>query len=510
MTVNSSPPRLPGLTPLNQQSNRLSAVPVRAAAAGTPADQAFIRHLAKRATAGPTPELIAEISKRGWSAWLDEQLAPSTIVDTRVDELATRFPGQNEAIWWLRYQYEEQKLEGYPIRLATACDHVARLLWSKRQVQTQIVDFFANHLNVPVLAADELEAVRPEYQGVIRRAALGKYSDLLTATIRHPAMLIYLDNRSSTADHPNENLGRELLELHTVGVGNFAEMDVLGLARVLTGLSVCRESHRYEYKPWYHWTGTVRVLGWSHANSSRELGYQTIAEVLGYLARHPATARRICLKLAQRFVATTPPATLVDRMSREYLAKDTAIAPVLKLMFSSPEFAASTGALVYRPMDSLVAVLRTLGHQPDATGYEGLKQLVYAFGNAGQFPLNYATPDGFPLDPQDWSTTANTLQRWNTIRGFADHYWPATLIRPTSLLAQVHPGPLPKSHSELLTGIFQQLLAVDPTSSERAALLKFLGVTPSQDSLRSNSEAVTWRLPELVAAILSLPRAAVH
>ncbi len=473
----------------------------------TPSYSPLAWHLARRLTGGPTPALLQEITATSPSVWVSQQLNPTLIVDADYQELATRFPEQNTPHWWLRYQYQQGALEGYPIRLATVCGHISRLIWSRRQLEAQIIDFWANHFNVPVLLADEVDATRTPFQAILVRGSLGKFTDLLSACIRHPAMLTYLDNRSSTADQPNENLARELLELHTVGVGQFTEADVRQLARVLSGLSVCRESDRYEYKPWLHAIGPVRVLGWSHANPSRELGYQVAAEFLAYVARHPATARLLCTKLAQRFVALSPPAALIDRMVREYQAKDTAIAPVLSVLFNSPEFAASAGTLVARPMDAIVAAIRLLGHKPDAQGYEGIKQLIFAMGNAGQLPLNHPTPEGYPNDPAVWSSTSNMLQRWNVIRGLCDKYWPATLVRPASLIQQVHPASLPGTHGALVDGLGLHLLGVPLTATERAAALQFIEASPTA-ALRGDSAAVTWRLPDLVAAILSLPRMA--
>src|SRR6185437_9958424 len=132
---------------------------------------------------------------------------------------------------------------------------------------------------------------------------LGRFADLLVAVSTHPAMLRFLDAASATAAHPNENHGRELLELHTVGIdAGYGENDVLSSARILSGLSIDQGTGEFVYRPDRHWTGQVRVLGFSHPNAHAGDGYQVVLSYLGWLARHPATARRVARRLAVRFV----------------------------------------------------------------------------------------------------------------------------------------------------------------------------------------------------------------
>lgn len=459
--------------------------------------------LARRATSGATPWLVGSMTTTGRTRWLTQQLAPSTIDDSPFDAIAPRFGSQSAPIWWVRDQLESGQMDGWQRKLSIQCEHVARMLWSRRQVQALMTDFWANHLNVAVLS-DDIEESRGHYQYVLRTRALGKFADLLLATTTHPSMLCFLSNRSSRLDHPNENQGRELLELHTLGVGNFSETDVLNATRVLTGLSVDNESSEFEYKPWYHWTGPVTVLGWSHPNSSQTGGLDVARSLVAYLARHPATARRICTKLAQFFVADVPPTGLVDRMAAAYLAGDTAIAPVLRLMFLSPEFAASYGAVTRRPMESVLATVRTMGYAIDAEGYEAVKILVYAMGDAGQSPMNWPTPDGFPQAPGAWGSTSAVLQRWNFTRSLISGWWPTTLTRGTTLLQRVHPAPLPATHDQLIDNVALQLFGRTLPSADRDAISAFIGTTGAS-AVTPTSASVSWRLTEWVSVLLDSP-----
>ena len=144
---------------------------------------------------------------------------------------------------------------------------------------------------------------------VIRKHALGKYSDMLNAAARHPSMLKVLDNADSHKKAPNENYGRELLELHTVGIGNYTEADVKMSALALTGLSVDSESGLYSYKPQRRYVGTVKVMGWSHAEHLPR-GRRGRRDALPQLPRDPpGDGDRIATKLATRYVSDTPPAT---------------------------------------------------------------------------------------------------------------------------------------------------------------------------------------------------------
>ena len=217
-----------------------------------------------------------------------------------------------------------------------------------------MADFWSNHLNV-TCPGDTWDSRHLYDSKVIRKYTFGKYKDMLLASAKHPAMLLYLNNEESTKYAPNENYGRELLELHSVGVdGGYNESDIYASARILTGLTLrnpkpgttARPSwtrREFAFDASIHDTGErldPRLHWSSHAASSG----LTLAEA--YITTWPGTARPPSgspYKLGQRFVADEPPKSLVSRLADTYQANDTAIVPVLRALFTSREFTVLLG-----------------------------------------------------------------------------------------------------------------------------------------------------------------------
>ena len=303
-------------------------------------------HLLRRATFGPTPSAVKAIKKQGRQAWIDKQLAPSTIDDSTCDQLVRdRFPRVSWTIPEARDGLEPFSWDlMYDLTAAT----IARAAWSKRQLFEVMVDFWSNHLNV-TNPSDRVWDNRQDYdRQVIRKHALGRFEDMLIASATHPAMLLYLNNADSTKDNPNENYGRELLELHTVSVdGGYNEQDMRNSTLVMTGFGVNWERGTFRYTGSEHYRGPVSVMGFSDPNPDAD-GYEVGIRYLKYLANHPSTAHHIAFKLCQRFVSDTPDPALVDRLAQTYLNRGTAIVPVLRQLFLSKEFASSMGEKVRR------------------------------------------------------------------------------------------------------------------------------------------------------------------
>ncbi|MDQ2957130.1 MAG: DUF1800 domain-containing protein, partial [Actinomycetota bacterium] len=190
--------------------------------------------------------------------------------------------------------------------------------WSPATLYESVVDFFANHLNV----ANHSDAVwctrHTMDRDVIRTHAFGSYTDMLLASARNPAMLQYLNLASSTKAAVNENYGRELLELHTVGLAaKYSESDVQNSAKVLTGRTLDSDAN-YRYSAGTHWVGPITVLGFSHPNSTAAGGEAAGDGYLRYLASHPSTANRLAQKLCVRYVSDTPTPTLVAAVAAAY------------------------------------------------------------------------------------------------------------------------------------------------------------------------------------------------
>ncbi|MFN8075771.1 MAG: DUF1800 domain-containing protein [Kineosporiaceae bacterium] len=467
--------------------------------------------LVRRATYGATPDLLAQVRSIGVEAWLRRQLAPSEIDDAACDAVLARLEGldwdvptahaklaHRDNTWFLM----ENVVRGAVVRAA----------WSNRQLEQVMVDVWSNHLNV-TCPSDNATDNRQHYDAVIRRHAFGRYADLLKATIKHPSMIRYLNNESSSKTAPNENLGRELLELHTVGVeAGYTEADVRTSARILTGLSIDWPTGAMRYRPTWHWTGHVSVLGFSHPNADAD-GSAVLDAYLTHLARLPATARRIATKLAVRFVADDPSRALIDDLASVYLANDTAITPVLWRLFHSPEFASSAGRKLRRPYEDLIATLRALGLGPDAKGIDGIKALAWITGDLGDAPYGWPTPDGYHDVAVGWRSPAGTLNRWNTHMSLAANWWPKSLTRAP--LLQLLGTPLPTTYGGLMDTLAARLLQQPLTSGQRQALCVFLRdqwnptIGPSTP-LPANAQALGWRLPYLVALVLDSPQFAVR
>ncbi len=467
-----------------------------------PADLA--RHVLRRAGYGPSRAALDDVAQAGGpDGWLDQQLHPDGIDDSTCGAILARLPDQAEPIWEVRDAIRNGDREGWRQLTGVHTGHIIRAAWSRRQLLTVMEEFWANHFNVTV-PSDDIDESRAHYQYVIRKHSLGRFEDLLLATSLHPSMLTYLNNRDSDAEHPNENQGRELLELHTVGIeAGYDEQDVLDSARILTGLSVDHESGEYEYKPWRHWVGAVRVLGFTDANPTRTGGESVARAYLRYLARHPATARRIALKLARRFVSDEPADDLVDQLAAEYLAHDTEIAPVLRTLFDSAAFRAAIGAKTSRPFESMIATIRVLGVGPEESGIDAATSLVWMSESLGQAPFGAPYPTGWADLATAWSSTAVTLNRWNTTRNLTSGWWPSELTRP-ALRDHVLPATLPATHGEAVDAIATALFGIPVAQEHRQAVLDFVGKSAGA-TLRSNSPLVTWRLAEVVSLMLDSP-----
>ncbi|MCA2212106.1 DUF1800 domain-containing protein [Jidongwangia harbinensis] len=477
-----------------------AAAAAPAAAAGPagllPADP--VAHLVRRATFGPTPASLAEAAKLGVSGWLDRQLNPATITDATCDALLTRLPLAGADVAAVRAALPKHSYEAFN-QLGRAT--VARAVWSNRQLFEMTVHVWNNHLHVAAPSNGVWDSRADYDRQVIRKHAFGRYADMLKAAARHPAMLTYLDNRSSTRSHPNENYARELMELHTVGM-IYSEADVQAAARLLTGLTV-NATGTYAYQSTRHATGPVAVLGFSHANATAEGGEAAALAFLDHLARHRATAERIATRLCVRFVADEAPATLVATLADVYQQHDTAITPVLRALFTSAEFAASAGRKVRTPFEDLTATVRALGLAPETSGVKGLDALYHMLVNAGNAPLRWAPPNGYPDVAAAWASPSAFLMRCNNHLNLATGWYPRQLVRPANMLTALVPV-RPATYGGLVDALSRRLLGVTMRPEHVAAVLTVAGKRPGS-ALTSTDTSVTGSLPYLVALVLDSP-----
>jgi uncharacterized protein (DUF1800 family) len=415
-------------------------------------------HALQRLAYGPTPQDAAALHELGpdaWLArWLEAQLNPepaalpeplsSQLADLEVLKLSqgalyTRF---REATRQRREAQREMaqhpasspeagptvnpvREQIRPLELQAATARLLRAHGSPSQLEEVLVEFWFNHFNVfagkgpvGVLVADyEARAIRPH--------VLGRFRDLLGATAKHPAMLLYLDNAQSVAPgfKPrggdgaprglNENYARELMELHTLGVeGGYTQRDVTELARILTGWGLKPRSHGdelFDFDSRRHDHGPKTWLG----ETLRGRGQQEGEHALDVLARHPSTARFVSFKLAQAFVADEPPPALVQRLAERFLATDGDLRAVTRSLIQSPEFWSPEAfqAKFKTPYQHLLSSLRAVGAPMLPT-----QQALNLLQQAGQPLYGAVTPDGYKNTAAAWRNPEALTQRvqWAT------------------------------------------------------------------------------------------------
>ena len=456
----------------------------------TPLGRDSTLHLLRRATFGPTLIDVVAVNQLGVDAWLERQLSPATIADPIGDQVRKLYPTIVMNTAQIR---KAVKPNDYLAMWELGQGTLGRQLWSSRQLFEVMVDFWSNHLNV-TNPFDGGWDVRTSFDNeVIRKHAFGRFSDMLHASARHPAMMRYLDNARSTKQSVNENYGRELLELHTVGIeAKYSERDVRHSAYLMTGRTVDDEG-RFEYDKYRHWTGKVQVLSFKHNNVGQGDGLKVGDQYLVYLATHPATAHRIATKLARRFVCDDPPKTLVDRLAQSYLDNGTAIVPVLRTLFSSIEFWISTGLKTRRPLENVVATARILGVSPGKKTRDGLEGLYWMTNQLGMAPLSWGPPDGFPDVADGWGSAHATLGTWNAHRALIQG-WHEGLGYPPP---ETYVGLKPTTYGRYLDNVALRLVHQKMSTPHKQAVLKFLGV-------KDNTKVKDVRLGGLIDNVIPL------
>ena len=302
-----------------------------------------------------------------------------------------------------------------------------RALYSERQLQEVMTDFWFNHFNIYLNKDADQYLVTAYERDVIRAHALGKFKDLLVATAQSPAMLFYLDNWLSMGPKSpaaiaankgkpgqsvpglNENYGREVMELHTLSVnGGYTQHDVTELARVLTGWTIqpLEQGAAFQFDPKKHDPGDKIVLG----QTIPENGINEGMQVLDMLAHHPNTAKFIAKKLAMRFVADEPPPALVDRLAQKFLSTDGDIREVLRTLFKSPEFwsAKAYRAKVKTPFEFVVSSLRATGTDLNNSG-----PMVGILNKMGMPLYQMVPPTGYSMTASTWMNSEALIDRMN-------------------------------------------------------------------------------------------------
>ncbi|QNI35667.1 DUF1800 domain-containing protein [Edaphobacter albus] len=379
-----------------------------------------------------------------------------------------------------------------------------RAILSERQLQEVMTDFWFNHFNV-YIGKDSDQWYTTSYErDVIRKHALGKFRDLLLATATSPAMMVYLDNWQSIGPDSiangvnpanprakkgnrglNENYGREVMELHTVGVnGGYTQADVTALSAILTGWTVDRphQAGPFVYEPRRHepglkqWFGHTIDASTAPTQSNTPPGMNEGIQALTILAQSPKTAHFISYKIAQRFVADDPPPALVDRMAATWLSTGGDIKAILRTLIQSPEFNSRKyfHNKVKTPFEFVASAFRTTATDPINPG-----ALVQTLRTMGMPPYYALPPTGYYITADRWMNSAALVDRLNfayalTSNKFANQKFDSAHVLALGLMSQ--PSVLPASvlstpsRPHLAQASLMQASASSPLSGQDFAL----------------------------------------
>jgi uncharacterized protein (DUF1800 family) len=368
-----------------------------------------VAHLLSRFAFGPRPGDVERVQSIGAEAYLHQQLRPAPIALTPI------------SISNLRNVQPPRKL------LEDLQAHkIARAVENEWQLQEVMTDFWFNHFNVFWSKNADRWLTTPYEANAIRPHVLGKFKDLLMATAKSPAMLVYLDNRlSSSVRGINENYARELMELHTLGVdGGYTQKDVQEVARALTGWTIeaPQRGGAFIFRPRMHDDGEKIILGHRiHAH-----GITDGEAVIDILAKHPSTARFISTKLVRRFVADDPPESLVNHVADVYKKTDGGIREMLHAIVTSREFNSpdTVGAKTKTPFEYAVSAIRSLDGTTD-----GSRPLAQSIARMGQPLYQCQPPTGYPDRGDYWMSNGAILERLNFAVALTANRIPGTSVR---------------------------------------------------------------------------------
>ena len=396
-------------------------------------------HLLNRLSLGIRPGEIEQVQQLGMDKYIQQQLNPDAIAEpailtdrlSKLDtinlspvELFQRY-NPNRPVDIQSPLPNDQKILRQQARQVTNQAIEARLwrsIYSQRQLNEVMVDFWYNHFNVHADKGIDKLWVGAYEQQAIRPYAMGKFRDLLGATARHPAMLFYLDNWRNSTPNPskkgrsqglNENYARELMELHTLGVdGGYKQDDVIALAKILTGWGFKQpgqkvpDGYSFQFNSDRHDFSNKTFLNQNIIGSGIGEGERA----LDLLSRHPSTARQISFKLAQYFVTDNPPKSLVDKLSKRFVASDGDIKLVLDTLFRSPEFwdPKYYGTKFKTPYQYAISSIRSTG-----TELSNPRVLNDFLKQQGMPLYGCPTPNGYKNTQEAWLNPDSLTRRIN-------------------------------------------------------------------------------------------------
>jgi uncharacterized protein (DUF1800 family) len=505
-----------------------------------------IDQVLQRLTFGPRPGDFDGIKKIGVRAYIEQQLDPDGIDDSTLRKRLEKLPTLMLSNPTLAEVYNPPKPKPTPTPEPKSTDtaiaeptvapsptpapkptptpknsyqvvtelqraKLLRAVYSERQLYEVVVDFWENHFSIYANKDADRLLLTGFDRDSIRPFAFGRFRDLLGATAHSPAMLFYLDNWQSsvvreypaTKDKParkiggiNENYARELMELHTLGVGGgYTQKDVQEVARCFTGWTIRKpnEEGLFYYNPAMHDNGEKVVLGQKIPAGG---GIGDGERVLDILAKSPATARFVATKMARRFLGDDPPQTAVNRAGQVFLRTDGSIRETLRSLITSPEFfsAAAYRTKVKSPFEFVASALRSTAAETDAS-----RPALDWISRMGQPVYGRVTPDGYPDVSRGWLSNNDLLARFNFAGALLLNNIKGTRVDTSKLIAD--DADPPKSAAEVAR-VFLSNRASDET---RSALEKLASAPPAAVnvpiSAPASSPLMTSAKPDVGAAI---------
>ncbi len=404
---------------------------------------------------GPRPGDLAALMALGpnsdarLNAYIEQQLNPASIDDSACDGriAAQGFTtlGKSLTQLWADHTIKEGIDWSERIRPAneTQIATFLRAIYSKRQLVEVLADFWHNHFNV--YGWDNWSASTWVHydRDVIRANQLGNFRKMLGAVIKSPAMLYYLDNVSNTSAGPNENLAREMFELHTMGAENYlgvastvgpngqylhpappgpdgvpslyVDEDIYSATQCLTGWRINRDTGAFNFDDAVHAKYTKIVLARNIPSGS---GQQDGETLLDLVAHHPGTARAVCRGLCRRLIADDPPESIVQAAANVFYAQRNAadqLKQVVRVILKSAEFRSTWGQKIKRPFEYTVSALRATN-----ADFAWSDSFGWRYENMGQDLFSWRPPDGYPDRKENWSSTMPMLQRWRMCNYLTD------------------------------------------------------------------------------------------
>jgi uncharacterized protein (DUF1800 family) len=435
-----------------------------------------VAHVLNRLAFGPRPGDIARVQRLGVQAWIEQQLHPDGLDDGALDarlagfrtltlDAATLFrdsyhpamQARREAAQGQPNASSEARQNGRLVLDELSEARLLRAVYSERQLEEVLTDFWFNHFNVFAGKGLTRAYVTSFERDAIRPYVLGDFRRMLEAVAQSPAMLFYLDNWMNAGPPTtlraqsgrgtrgiNENYARELLELHTLGVeGGYSQQDIVDVARAFTGWTMRpRQGTGFMFVAAMHDQGEKSVLGRTLKAGG---GIEDGRRVLDILVEHPSTARFIAWKLAQRFVSDSPPVALVDRAARRFRETRGNLGEVTRAIVTAPEFLAPDvqGAKVKTPLEFVVSALRATGAEVSTA-----RPLVRTLRDLGM-PLYFCQPPtGFDETADTWVSSGALVARMNFALDLANGRVPGITLPGTGDGSRVPDDSLARELSE--------------------------------------------------------------